>query len=428
MNYREARSFMEGKPGVILPGLERIWALLEELGNPEKGQKYIHIAGTNGKGSILSYLSSALSCAGYRVGRYISPTLYSYRERFQINGEYISREDYVKLTEQIAEAVKRMEQRGISAPSAFEMETALCFLYFRQQNCDWTVLECGMGGRDDATNVIPAPELAVFASISLDHMEYLGGSLAEIAEAKAGIIKEGCLAVTGEQTPEVLNVLRRVCRGKGVSLIEAELSRAEILKNDLAGQRFRYKGMEVEITLPGSCQIENAVTALEALRALQKKGIALSDAQILEGMKRAVWSGRFTCIGKRPYFFVDGAHNPDAARKLRDSIEQYFAGKRLIYINGVFADKDYRQIIRITAPLASEIFTVATPGSARALPAEALAEAVAEVNPRVRACGSLEEAVRQAYETAGEEDVILAFGSLSFIGELTGIAAEYREK
>ena len=145
-------------------------------------------------------------------------------------------------------------------------------------------------------------------------------------------------------------------------------------------------------------------------------------------MKRAVWNGRFTCIGKRPYFFVDGAHNPDAARKLRDSIEQYFAGKRLIYINGVFADKDYREIIRITAPLASEIFTVATPGSARALPAETLAEAVAEVNPRVRACGSLEEAVRQAYETAGEEDVILAFGSLSFIGELTGIAAEYREK
>ena len=181
MNYREARSFMEGKPGVILPGLERIRALLEELGNPEKGQKYIHIAGTNGKGSILSYLSSALSCAGYRVGRYISPTLYSYRERFQVNGEYISREDYVKLTEQIAEAVKRMEQRGISAPSAFEMETALSFLYFRQQNCDWTVLECGMGGRDDATNVIPAPELAVFASISLDHTEILGDTIGKIA-------------------------------------------------------------------------------------------------------------------------------------------------------------------------------------------------------------------------------------------------------
>ena len=335
---------------------------------------------------------------------------------------------YSKLVERIAEAEKHLREQGISSPSAFEMETVLALLYFREQNCDWTVLECGMGGRDDATNVIPAPELAVFASVSLDHMNYLGGSLREIAEVKAGIIKEGCCAVTGKQEPEVLEALRRICREKHVPLIEADPGKAEVMRDDLEGQRFLYRGLDVSISLPGSCQVENAVTALEALEVLRDRGAALDDRKILEGMKAAVWNGRFTCIGKKPYFFVDGAHNPDAARKLRKSVEHYFAGRRLIYINGIFADKDYREILRITAPLAEKIFTVATPGSDRALPAERLAEAAAEFNPRVSACGSLDEAVRLAYEEAEKEDVILAFGSLSFIGELTRIVSEYKEK
>jgi dihydrofolate synthase/folylpolyglutamate synthase len=427
MNYKEARSFIEGRPGVILPGLERMEALLEELQHPERDLRFIHIAGTNGKGSVLSYISTVLSCAGYRVGRYISPTLYSYRERFQINGGFISREDFTRLAEKTADAVKRMEEKGFPRPSAFEMETALGFLYFKEQKCDWTLLECGMGGRGDATNVIPAPELAVFASISMDHMQYLGSTLAEIAEEKAGILKEGSCAVTCRQKPEVMEVLERVCREKSVPLLVADAAEAEILRDDLEGQDFRYHGARLEISLTGSCQTENAVTALEALNVLKRRGWTLPDRAVSEGFRTTAWNGRFTCIGKKPYFFVDGAHNPDAAEKLRKSIERYFPEKRLIYIQGVFADKDYREIIRITAPLADEIFTVATPGSKRALPAEQLAEAVAEVNSRVQACAGLKEAVRRAYGAAGEEDVILAFGSLSFIGELTEIVRTYRE-
>ena len=428
MDYREARAYMETNPGVIELGLSRVRALLEELGHPEKALKYIHIAGTNGKGSILSYISTVLTHAGYRVGRYISPTLYSYRERFQIDGEPVSREVFTALTEQIAGAVERIKKRGVSRPSAFELETVLCFLYFQREHCDWVVLECGMGGREDATNVIPAPEAAVFAAISMDHMGYLGGSLEEIAEEKAGIIKNGTHVVTGRQAPQVQKVLEKACSHEGVPLTLADASLAKIEKNCLDGQVFVYQDCRMEISLPGSCQVENAVTAFEVLKVLQQKGVRLTDQQIREGMKKTVWNGRFTCIGKKPYFFVDGAHNPAAAAKLKDSIELYFKEKRLIFINGVFADKDYPEIIRLTAPLADKIFTVATPGSKRALPADRLAEAVAVVNPEVEACRSLEAAVQKAYDCAAEEDVIMAFGSLSFIGELTRIVEKYGER
>ncbi len=302
MDYRAAREFIEEKSGGIVLGLSRIAALLEELGHPERSLKYIHIAGTNGKGSILSYMSTVLTHAGYRVGRYISPTLYSYRERFQVDGAKITREDYSFLAGEIAGAVKRLEARGVSRPSVFELETVLSFLYFKQMNCDWVVLECGMGGRDDATNVIPTPELAVFASISLDHMGYLGGSLEEIASAKAGIIKEGTHAVTGRQAPEVLKILQKECDGKQVTLTVADPSAVVMKQDSLNGQKFLYRNFELEISLPGSCQVENAVTAYEALKVLRQKGLKLTDRQIREGMKQAVWNGRFTCIGTAPYF------------------------------------------------------------------------------------------------------------------------------
>ena len=273
MNYREARAYMEGKSGNIEPGLSRIRAVLEELGHPEQDLKYIHIAGTNGKGSILSYISTVLTHAGYRVGRYISPSPYSYREKFQVNGEKISREAYTELAEQIEAAMKRLEKRGGIYLSVFEIETVLCFLYFKQQKCDWVVLECGLGGRGDSTNVIPSPELAVFASISLDHMKYLGESLTEIAKEKSGIIKTGTQVVTGNQAPEVVEVLKKTCVSKGVPITIADAASAQIEKNSLNGQQFLYHEYRIEISLPGSCQKENAVTAFEALKVLQKKGV-----------------------------------------------------------------------------------------------------------------------------------------------------------
>lgn len=429
MKYIEARAYIEDQQrygGEM--GLEHIRALLEELGHPERELRFIHIAGTNGKGSILSYISAALTHADYRVGRYISPTLYSYRERFQVNEEVISREDFVKLTERIRQAVEAIERRGGRKPSPFELETVLGFLYFRQQNCDCVVLECGMGGRDDATNVIPMPELCVFASISLDHTQYLGSTLEEIAAVKAGILKRGTWAVTGGQDPKVEKVLAEKCFRLGIPLSEAKPEEASVLKDSLDGQVFQYRGCRLEISMAGSCQKENAVIAFEALKALQKKGWNLTDGQILEGMRGAVWNGRFTKIEENPLFYVDGAHNPDAARKLKASVQKYFRGKRLIFINGVLKDKDYRSVTEETAPLAERIFTIETPNSDRALSAEELAGVIAEYNPCVEACGSIAEAVDRAHAAAGQDGIILAFGSLSFLGELTRLVSEYRGK
>lgn len=428
MNYRQARDYIEKGTGKILPGLSRIEALMGELGHPEKDLSCIHIAGTNGKGSILAYISTTLTLAGYKVGRYVSPTLYSYRERFQIDGCPIDRECFRELAEKVAKAVDRLEAKEISRPSAFELETALSLLYFQQEACDWVVLECGMGGREDATNVIPPPELVVFASINMDHMKFLGNTLEEIAYAKAGIIKRGCQVVTCRQPREVQRILEEECARQQASLTVADVADAIFRENKLEGQHFLYKGVPLSIRLAGSCQGENAITAYEALKILQRKGLSLTDRVIQEGLAQTVWKGRFTCIGQHPYFFVDGAHNPAAAQKLRESIETYFPNQRKIFINGVFADKDYREIIRITAPLADQIFAIAAPGSTRALPAQELAGAIAQVNPHVQACASLEEAVDQAYAAAKEQDVILAFGSLAFIGELTRDVTIYREK
>lgn len=430
MNYREARAYIEEQQryGGDM-GLERLQDLLERLGNPERRLRFIHIAGTNGKGSILSYISTVLTRAGYRTGRYISPTISSYRERFQINGVYISREDFVRLAEKIRAASEAMEASGRRRPSPFELETALAFLYFQERNCDAVVLECGMGGRDDATNVIPAPELCVFASISLDHMQFLGNTLREIAGVKAGILKAGTgAAVSCGQDPEAMEVLEKACGRLDIPLIKAGTGEAEVLRDTLEGQTFFYRGNTLEISLAGGCQKENAVTAWEALKALQRAGWKISEEDIREGLKETVWNGRFSRLHSHPLFYVDGAHNPDAAGKLRDSVNRYFAGRRLIFINGVLKDKDYRGVAAATADLADRIYTIQTPDNDRALPAEELAAVLKEYNPHVTACGSIGEAVEKAEQSAGEEDVILAFGSLSFLGTLSRLVSEYREK
>lgn len=424
MNYREARAYIEEIPrnkGEL--GLDAIRALLDETGHPERKLSFIHIAGTNGKGSVLSHISTVLTYAGYRVGRYISPTLYSYRERIQVNGGYISREDFTRLTEVIREGVKRMEAKGLSKPSPFELETVLGFLYFAQQRCDYVVLECGLGGLNDATNVIPMEnkKAAVLTSISMDHMEYLGDTLEKIAIQKAGILAPGVLAVSAPQKQEVREALEDYGHRNGCRIKITDSDGVEILEDSLDGQRFWYDGQIISIGLAGKAQVENAITAYETLKLLRENGVYLEMSQILEGMKKTRWNGRFTKICSQPPIYVDGAHNPDAALKLQDSILRYFAGKRLIYINGMFSDKDYETVVRITAPLAEQIFTIATPGSERALSPEKLAEAIRPYNGNVIPCKSIQEAVNNAKEAAAQDGVILTFGSLSFIGELTTI-------
>lgn len=420
MTYEEARAFIDdtGRYGAVL-GLGSVTELMKRLGNPQDDLRFVHIAGTNGKGSVLAYISTILKEAGYRVGRYISPTIFDYRERIQVNEEYISREGVARLAGRIQEACCRMTEEGFSHPTTFEVETAMAFLWFREMHCDVVVLECGMGGLTDATNVVKTTLVSVFSEIGLDHMGFLGNTIEEIAQVKAGIIKPGAAAVSAVQRPEARKVLENVCREKGAEFQELRKEELQDIKYGFENQSFTYKGIKnLKPGLLGSWQIDNAALAVEAVTALGSCGFTVTEEQIRKGLAETVWPGRFTVVDRHPLFIVDGAHNRDAADRLYETLDLYFSGKRKIFIAGVLADKEYDYVMSRLTPLAARVITVMTPDNPRALPAERLAEEVRRYNPNVEAAGDLCDAVRRARAYAGKEDLILAFGSLSYLGEL----------
>lgn len=422
MDYKKARSYIDEAQrfgGEI--SLKAITRFLEYLGNPQDDLKFIHIAGTNGKGSVGAYLESVLREAGYRIGRFVSPTLYEYRERIQINGSYIREEDFGRLMDPIAAALGQMEKNGEEMPSPFEIETGLSFLYFREEKCDLVLLECGMGGEMDATNVIKNTELAVITSISLDHMEYLGDTIEEIARQKAGIIKPGATVVTCLQQPQAAVEIEKACKKYRNLLAVGKYYDGKVLESDLEHMTFTYAGMTITIHLAGAHQLENAIVALCGVMALNDRGYEISEEQIVQGFAKARWSGRFTVLQKEPYFIVDGAHNPDAAKKLKKSLKMYFPGKRMIFLMGVLKDKQYDEIAAILAPMADTVITMETVDNPRALSAVELADTVKKYNSHVRIAQSLEDAVEQGFALAEKEDVIVVFGSLSFTGEITRI-------
>lgn len=421
MTYEEARSYLDyvNKNGIIL-GLESMEYLLEELGNPQDRLKFIHIAGTNGKGSVLAYLSTILKEAGYRVGRYISPTLFSYRERIQVNEEYISREAVGSYVEKIQQAVGRMQKKGMSVPTIFEVETAMAFLYFVDQSCDIVVLETGMGGDTDATNVIRTTVMEVIVSISKDHTAFLGNTLAEIARHKAGIIKPGTVVVSARQVLEAMKVIEEKARQCGATLKVADWEQAEEITYGLEEQTFSFgRDRDIRIHLGGSYQIKNAVIALNCIYALRELGYQISDVQMRAGFAHTHWNGRFTVLQKDPMVIIDGAHNPDGAAELEKSILQCLQGKQIYGVCGVFKDKEYDKVLQAILPHMKEVTTIQTPGNPRALPAEELAEAAQKYCPQVHAEKNIVKAVQEAIQKAGEDDgVVLAFGSLSFLGEI----------
>lgn len=423
MKEQEALDYIESLKGLgIVPGLESIRELCGRLGNPQNELKFIHVAGTNGKGSVSAYIASVLKCSGYRVGRYISPTIFQYRERIQVGDRNITKEALGRLTEQVKTACDEMLAEGLSQPTPFEIETALGFLYFKEKKCDIVVLETGMGGLLDATNVVRNTILAVLTSVSMDHMKFLGKTLSEIAYQKAGILKAGCRAVSIRQEKEVMEVIEKRAAELDCPLTVAEPSKVSGVKYGLEKQRFTYGNLVgLEISLAGKYQIENACLAVEALKVLGECGFSIAEKKLRQGLAETKWPGRFTVVGKRPYFIVDGAHNEDAAKRLAESVEFYFTNKRIIYIMGVLKDKEYEKIIALTHSLADQIITVTTPNNSRALPAYELAKEVAKVHRNVTAVDSLEEAVEMSRLLAGKEDVILAFGSLSFLGKLMEI-------
>lgn len=428
MNYEEAREYLDqvSKGGSVL-GLDNMRELLKRLGNPQDSLKFVHISGTNGKGSVLAYLSTVFKEAGYRTGRYISPTLFSYREKIQVNEKFIGREDLSRLTEKVKAAAEEMQNCAAGDPTIFEIETALAFLYFVEQKCDIVILETGLGGALDATNVITTPVMEVIASISMDHMEFLGDTLGKIAYQKAGIIKPDTSVVSAMQQPEAMEVICNVCRERDCTFQAVDPEQIKDISYGYEGQSFSYKNWEnIKISLMGSYQIKNAVLALEAINALRKLGYDLKDRAVYQGMKKAIWKGRFTLISKDPVILMDGAHNPAAAEELVRSLKLYYAGKKFYYVFGMFRDKDYAQVIRLTAPMAEHIITVQTPGNPRALPAAELKEAVAEVNPSVEAAESLHMAVNQVMERIDSDSVVVIFGSLSFLGEAEMAVNRYK--
>lgn len=430
MNYEEARVYLDSvaKYGSVL-GLENMREMLGRLGNPQNRLKFIHISGTNGKGSVLAYLSTVLKEAGYRVGRYISPTLFSYRERIQVDGEYIKKDSLAAHTAAVKKVIDEMQEEGKPHPTLFEIETVISFLYFLEQNCDMVVLETGMGGAEDATNVIETTVLEVLVPISMDHMQFLGNTLEEIAGHKAGIIKENTVVVSALQKPEAAAVIEKRAEERHSSLRIADWRQATDLCYGIEKQSFSYKEFShLEISLAGSYQMINGVIAVEAVLALRKLGYEISEKALREGLKNTIWRGRFTVIHKEPLMVMDGAHNRDGALVLRDSIERYFKGKRIFYLCGVFKDKEYEEILKITAPYSHDMVTIQTTGNPRALPAEELARAAKKYIRNVQAAGSIKEAVRMVMDQAGKDDVILAFGSLSFLGELTKAVEELKER
>ena len=413
----------ELKKSGIVPGLGSIKELCRRLGNPQDAFPCIHIAGTNGKGSVLAYLSTVYKTAGYRVGAFSSPAVFKSRETIRVDGKNMTKKAYTEGLEKIKEAVEAIKADGLPAPTAFEAEVALAFLYFADKKCDIVILEAGMGGREDATNLITRTLAAVLMPIGMDHMQFLGGTLDKIAYQKAGIIKKGCVAVSAAQQEEAAAEIRKEAEKQGCSLFFATVP--EKKKYGLKKQRFNYRDAfgtlhkDMEITIPGVCQAENAAVAIEVVEALNRqKSFYVSDENLRRGLLETSWPGRFEVLREKPYFVIDGAHNEPAAKKLVQSVSAYFSNKRIIYIMGMLKDKEVDRVIALTEKYADQILTVTPPNNPRAMHAYDLATEVAKVHPNVTAVDSLEEAVELSHLLAGRDDVILCFGSLSYLGRI----------
>lgn len=434
MNYISLIEELKKRGSVL--GLDAIEGLLEELGHPEDNLKIVHIAGTNGKGSIFAYLSSILIAAGFKVGRYISPTISCYEERFQINGEYITKDELARLYNIVEEAMKREEEKTGLKPTLFEVETAISFLYFKEEKVDYALIEVGMGGRMDATNVIRHPELTVISSISYDHQAFLGDTLEEIAWQKAGIIKESCPVVLSENSDEVCKVIEQEATKKKVKCIEIKPTDYEVLSETPYGSTFLWKEQRYETKLPGRHQVSNAVTALAASEYLFRKDYEKNNtrkaiAEELDemnvksaqqgGIIRTCWPGRLEVLKKEPLFYRDGAHNPDGAKKLAAFLQKYFTNKKIIYIMGVLKDKEYKKMLRYLMPMAKEVY-VFKPKNERGLSAQILADTIKEVaDVSVTIESDVNAAVFRALDTAKPDDVLVACGSLSFMEEMEDI-------
>ncbi len=397
-----------------VPGLSRMNTLLDKLGHPERAVKYIHITGTNGKGSTCAMLASILRAAGYKTGLYTSPYIFRFNERMQIDGAPIPDDTLCSLVEELRPLADSMDD----PPTEFELVTAIGLIWFARERCDIVVCEVGMGGEFDATNSIPSPEVAVITNIGLDHTKVLGNSVEKITATKAGIIKSGCRTVVYPCTPTVRDVIASRCRTMGVPLEIADFDGMRSISDTLEGQVFDwgpYKGLH--LPLLGGHQLRNAAVALTTIDALRQRGWAISETSIRQGLATVAWPGRFQVVRRQPTVILDGGHNPQCMASLAAAIQEYLPGRPITVLTGVLADKDYEQMYDQLAPLAARFIAI-TPDNPRALNAGKLADFLTRYGKPVVACGTVPEGVARMLAETPADGAAVCCGSLYLLGDV----------
>lgn len=421
MDYKEAIDFIKKtyKFGSKL-GLTNMNKLLELLDNPQEKLHIIHVAGTNGKGSTCAFLHSILQESGYKVGLYTSPSMEGFTGRIKINQEKISEKSFAYLAQRVKEKIDILTFQGLEHPTEFEVITAMALLYFHEEKADFVVLEVGLGGRLDATNIIENPILSIITPIGYDHMEYLGETLGKIAFEKAGIVKNDNLVVSAIQQDEAMEAIYEVAREKNSELFKVNLDSLKIHENGLESQSFSVQIMNeeytnVKITLLGTHQIENACLALTAIEVLKRnRKIMIKKRSIYNGLYKTRWPGRFEIIRNNPLTIIDGAHNVHAAQRLKETIEKVILNKPIILVIGMLGDKDVSGVLNDLVPLSKEV-VVTKPNNSRALSAEELESKVNPINTKTHICTNIENALEKAKEICPKDGVILVAGSLYLI-------------
>jgi len=407
-------------------GLERITELLDHMGNPQNRCKFVHVAGTNGKGSTCSFVEAALRAAGLRTGLFTSPHLVDFSERIQVAGVPIPPDELAEVTWFVRECAEEAFAGGDEYPTEFELMTAVGFEYFARKQCDIVVCEVGLGGRLDSTNVIVDPEVCVITRLGVDHVNMLGSDPVGIAREKAAIIKPGCTVVSWPQdNPACMDVVRQAAAAVGADVRVPDMDQLVVGAVDECGMRsFSYQGRSYKTRLLGSYQPSNAVLAIEVVRAMALRGWNVTEDDIARGIEQTVWPGRFEVVESgpgKPTLLIDGGHNVQGAQVLAESLADVFANRRIVLLMSVLGDKDYRTMIDLLKPLANA-WVCATPPSYRALPAADLAQAIREQGVEetvpVEAAEDFADALARARTLAGPGDVICAFGSLYSIGDL----------
>lgn len=399
MTYDQALNYIHGISWTFCkPGLERIGELCEKLGHPERNLKFIHVAGTNGKGSFCSMTDSVLRAAGYKVGLYTSPFIYRFNERMRVNGKDIPDNTLAEITEYVKPIAESMEDK----PTEFELITAIAFEYFNREKCDVVVFECGMGGRLDSTNIIRNPYLSVITGISLDHTAFLGDTVEKIAKEKAGIIKDSAPVLFGGENTGAKEVISTIAKEQSSDIFYPDYPGLKIKEASLLGTIFDYKDLQnIEISLLGMYQPRNAALVIDAVKILRTRGLNISDEALYSGLKDAKWRARFEIIGREPTVIFDGAHNPEGIAAAVSSIKQYFGSQKLVLVSGVLSDKDYKIIAKSMSEVISHAYTI-TPDNPRALSAEEFAKVLSGYKISAQATDGIGEALKLGKEKAKE--------------------------